>query len=175
MSRILRTSPRRIAASLCIATALFLGPGTSGSGTLLAFPLSLKFVTVKGAATNTITELVPINETTFQIKAQQVGELTHFGNFTGAFSYIATGTPQSIILIGEATLTNDQGEQLFLTALVVEVGADYPLTVTGTLFITGGTGRFANAAGTLTVTGMDEESPVDTFQLRGALLMPAWN
>ena len=173
--RVLRTSSRRITASLCLAATLLLGAGPAGSGALLASPLSLKFATVKGAATNTVTELVPINETTFQIKAEQVGNLTHFGDFTGDFSYTATGTPVSIILVGEATLTNTQGEQLFATALIVEVGADYPMTVTGTLLITGGTGRFANAAGTITVTGKDEESLVDTFQLKGTLLLPAWH
>ncbi|MGH7956590.1 MAG: hypothetical protein ACREH8_06220 [Opitutaceae bacterium] len=142
-----------------------------GSFALLPSSLLVKVVQVEGSATNTITELVPINEITFLIKAEQVGYLSHFGNFTGEFSYVATGTPVSIVLVGDATLTNTRGEQLFVTATIVELGTDYPYAVSGTLVVTGGTGRFSASAGTIAVTGTDEESLVDAFHLKGALVI----
>ena len=68
---------------------------------------------------------------TILLEAEQVGHLNHFGHFTGHFSYVAVATPVSFVLLGDATLTNEQGEELFLSASIVELGADYPLTVWG--------------------------------------------
>lgn len=172
--RPLVSSVRRIGASLCVVAALVLGPAPGASASLLPLQLRLplaRVVTVSGSAENTITSLTVINDVTLAIEAEQVGYLTDFGNFTGHFSYLAIASPASILLIGNATLTNEQGEQLFLVANILELGTDYPRSVTGTVTVTGGTGRYAGAVGTIVVTGTDEESPTDTFNLNGALII----
>jgi hypothetical protein len=132
--------------------------------------LTVKVLNVSGTASNTITSLEFINDVTLRIEAVQMGYLSHFGNFTGDFSYLAVASPVSITLVGNATLTNDVGEQLFLTATVLEVGTDYPYQVYGTLVVTGGTGRFAGATGSITVRGVDGEELTDTFSLAGTLI-----
>lgn len=147
---------------LCPAPRIFAGP--------LSSLLSIKVLSVSGTADNTITSLEFINDVTLRIEAVQVGYLSHFGNFTGDFSYLAVASPVSITLVGNATLTNDVGEQLFLTATVLELGAGYPYQVTGTLVVTGGTGRFAGATGTIAVKGVDGEELTDTFNLAGTLI-----
>ncbi|MEO6569274.1 MAG: hypothetical protein ABIO94_10975 [Opitutaceae bacterium] len=55
---------------------------------------------------------------------------------------------------------------------IVELGLDYPRTLNEALTITGGTGRFVGATGTLLVSGIDEESLTDTIQIHGAILTP---
>jgi hypothetical protein len=159
---------RRVATLLCIVAMLCPAPQLlAASATSL---LSIKMLSVKGSATNIITSIEFINDVTLQIEAVQVGHLSNFGDFTGQFSYTAVASPVSILLTGNATLTNTSGEQLTLVATILEVGVDYPYTVTGTLTITGGTGRFAGATGTIAVTGQDGEELTDTFQLAGTIL-----
>jgi hypothetical protein len=159
---------QRIAALVC-AALLLLQPTPHASAALLP-GLSLRIVTVSGSAVNTITSLTVINDVTLAIEAESVGHLTHFGNFTGQFSYLAIASPVSIALLGNATLTNDDGDQLFLAAAITELGTDYPYALNGALTITGGTGRFAGSTGTLLVSGTDEESPSDTVQLAGTII-----
>jgi hypothetical protein len=142
---------------------------------LLPLSLGVKIFAVNGTAANTITSLTFINDVTLAIEAEQVGHLSHFGNFTGHFSYLAVASPATILLLGHATLTNDRGEQLFLTASILEVGTDYPRQVVGTLTVTGGTGRFAGTAGAITVGGVDGEDLTDTFTLAGTLTTTSLN
>ena len=159
---------RRALAVVCAAMMVCPVPAS-----LMAAPplsLSVKLLSVKGSATNTITSLEFINDVTLRIEAQQVGHLSHFGDFTGDFSYLAVASPISILLVGNATLTNTDGDQLFLTASILELGAAYPMTVSGVLTITGGTGRFAGATGAINVSGKDEESLTDTFKLAGTII-----
>jgi hypothetical protein len=152
-----------------MASALVLGPAPHAAAALL--PLSLpKILPFNGSAANTITSLEFINDVTLAIEAEQVGYMTNFGNFTGHFSYTAVATPATILLVGNATLVNDQNEQLFVTATVLEVGTDYPKSVAGTLTVTGGTGRFAGATGTIAVSGVDDEPLTDVFQLNGTVI-----
>ena len=124
---------------------------------------------VDGSAINTITSLVPVDETTLLIESEVEGKLTHFGKFTGTFAYTAILSPTSVEFTGEATFTNHQGEKLFITAHIIEVGEGYPFVVDGSLTVTGGTGDYADASGTLSVSGLDEESPVDALKLHGTL------
>jgi hypothetical protein len=161
-------SPGRVVAIVCMLVMLCPAPRIFAAS--LSNLLSVKLLRVSGEASNTITSLEFINDVTLQIEAVQVGYLSHFGNFTGDFSYLAVASPTSIALLGNATLTNDVGEQLFLTATVLELGAGYPYQVTGTLLVTGGTGHFAGATGTIVVTGVDGEELTDTFKLAGTLL-----
>lgn len=152
-----------------IAALLLLGLGTAPRISAAAGHGSSSTLTVEGSATNTVTSLDFINANTIAIEAEQVGELTNFGKFTGEFSYVAVVHPESTVIVGTATLTNENGDQLFLTARIVELGADYPFTVIGTLTVTGGTGDFAGARGTIALTGEDDVSLTDTFQLSGVL------
>lgn len=125
---------------------------------------------VRGSAESTVIALQPTGSATIHLEAAQVGHLSHFGHFTGEFSYDAELYADEIVLQGTATLTNDKGEQLFLTADIIETGTAEPLDVTGTLTITGGTGRFAGASGSLAVTGVDDVSLVDTIYLAGTIV-----
>jgi hypothetical protein len=127
---------------------------------------------VRGEAENTVTDLKPTGDFTLHLEAAQVGHLTRFGHFTGQFAYDAELFAEAIVLHGTATLTNEQGEQLFVTADILETGTVEPLDVTGTLTITGGTGRFDGASGSLAVSGVDGESLVDTVHLEGAIVTP---
>ena len=122
-----------------------------------------------GSATNTVIRLVPVDETTLLIESEVEGKLTHFGKFTGTFNYTAIFSPTSVAFTGEATFTNHQGEKLFVTANIIEEGEGYPFVVDGLLTITGGTGDYTDASGTLAVSGIDQESPVDTLEIHGAL------
>ena len=128
-----------------------------------------KIKDVDGSAINTITSLVPVDETTLLIESEVEGKLTHFGKFTGTFSYTAILSPTSVELTGVATFTNHLGEKLFITAHIVEEGEGYPFVVDGLLTVTGGTGDYADAGGTFSVRGLDQESPVDMLELHGAL------
>jgi hypothetical protein len=161
----------RFSAVFCVAT-LFVIPPPAAAADLFGLPNlhNIRIQRVSGSAVTTITSLVFLNDVTMAIEAEQVGHLTGFGNFTGHFSYIAVASPATIVLVGSATLTNDQGEQLHVTASILELGADYPRTVNGTLTVTGGTGRYAGATGVIGVSGIDEESPTDTFNFDGTLV-----
>jgi hypothetical protein len=157
-------------AVLCVATVLLLGPTPLLCAAAAASSHAVHVTNVTGSATNTVTSLVFLNDTTILIESQQVGHLTQFGDFTGRFSYVALASPTSILLLGRATLTNAQGEELFVTASILELGADYPRSANGTLTVTGGTGHYAGATGSIAISGTDEESLTDTFQLNGTLI-----
>jgi hypothetical protein len=163
---------RYVSSAVALATALLLaGPAQSAPATPSpAQHAEGKVVKLKGSAESTITALVPIEEATLYIEAEQVGHLTHFGHFTGAFSYTAYLFPDEIILEGTAILTNEQGDQLFVTANFTEVGTIEPLVLSGTLTITGGTGEYADASGSIAVSGIDEESLTDTIYMEGEAL-----
>jgi hypothetical protein len=148
----------------CVVSTLLL------SFTAQSSSVETKLKEIKGEATNSIISLVPLDEATFLIESDVVGQLTHFGKFTGNFSYVAVMASSTIGLTGSATFTNHKGDKLFLTADIIERGATSPYLVEGTLTITGGTGEFANATGSIDVSGLDnEESLTDTLELRGAL------
>ena len=133
--------------------------------------VSVKAVTVSGSATNTITQLGFNDNGTISIEAEQEGNLSHIGHFTGHFSYLAIPSPVSIVLLGTAEITNDDGDRLFFSAVVVELGTGYPYTLAGTLTVTGGTGRFAGATGAIAVSGRDTAELTDRLDFHGTLLL----
>jgi hypothetical protein len=147
-----------------VVSTLLFGSAALSSG------VETKLKEIKGAATNSITSLVPIDETTLEIESEVVGQLTHFGKFTGNFFYVAVMDSATIRLTGEATFTNHKGDQLFVDAEIVEYADSDPFVVEGTLTITGGTGEYADASGSIVVNGLDfEESLTDTLELSGIL------
>lgn len=173
--RFFTLSMRGLGACASIATIFLL---TSAPSVFAAHPKSalsaktkVTAVAVAGLAVTTLTSLEFNDDGTIAIEAVQVGHLSHFGEFTGQFSYVAIPSATSTVLRGSATLTNENGDQLYLTAFILELGADYPYTVTGALSVTGGTGRFAGATGLVAVTGIDTASPTDTLKLQGTLIL----
>src|SRR5204862_6506911 len=116
-----------------------------------AAAVAAAIVHVKGSGTTTVTNLVYNADGTISIEADQAGQLTRFGQFTGHFSYLAVPTPAAILLAGTGSLRATNGDQLFLKASLIEVGLDYPRALSGTLTITGGTGQYAGATGSLFV------------------------
>lgn len=136
----------------------------------LRAPLGEIIVTT-GSGTSTVTSIIENPDGTLSLEAEQSGRLAHIGSFSAIFSYLAkidynTGTT---LISGGGTLQNAQGDRLFVTVNIAEVGIDYPRPYTGVLTVTGGTGRFARATGLLEVTGIDEESLTDHFLLSGAI------
>lgn len=163
---------RGFGACVLVAVVAVFSVAPSASAAFLAsLAIKLKIVTVAGSATNQVTNVVFHDNGTISLEAVQVGYLSHFGNFTGHFSYSAVPSPGAILLLGSGTLINQDGERLTLTASVLELGADYPYTIIGTLTVTGGTGRFARATGELTISGTDTGSLTDTLDIQGALVM----
>ncbi|HEX2855253.1 MAG TPA: hypothetical protein VHO24_18605 [Opitutaceae bacterium] len=125
----------------------------------------------QGSAVTTITSAIfHPDGITISIESEQAGYLSHVGAFTAHFSYLAVGTPVAIAIVGNGTLTTGNGDKIFLAASIVELGADYPRTLDGTLTITGGTGRYKGATGALVVHGIDEESLTDTITISGTIV-----
>jgi hypothetical protein len=127
----------------------------------------------QGTATTTITSAVfHPDGLTISIESEQVGYLSNVGTFTAQFSYLAVGTPTTIVIVGNGTLTTSNGDKIFLAASIVEMGLDYPRTLDGTLTITGGTGKYKGATGALVVHGIDEASETDTITINGSIITP---
>ena len=130
-------------------------------------------VVTSGGGTSTLTSLVENPDGTLTIEAYQEGFLRGLGRFDGFFSYVAhidydTGITQ---LIGSGMFVTPSGDELHLSVHLVQVGLDYPRPFTGMLTVQGGTGRFARASGLLTISGQDDESLTDRFELSGAISM----
>jgi hypothetical protein len=95
--------------------------------------------------------------------SQGTGTFSHLGRatYTLNFTFAPTG-PTTIALSGTGTLVAANGDQVFATltgtstppSLMPFVGEVVDFTVVST--ITGGTGRFSDASGTLTSTGSQE-------------------
>src|SRR5687768_5590968 len=152
LSRKSPTSSARLIAIVCMFVMLCPAPQIFAAPHSSLAPV--KLLHVAGTASNTVTSVKVDKRGRLRIEAVQVGHLSHFGFFTGEFSYEGVATPTSIFLEGNATLTNDAGEQLFISATILESGTGYPYEVTGTLIVTGGTGRFAGASGSIAVKGV---------------------
>jgi hypothetical protein len=77
------------------------------------------------------------------------GNATHLGQFT--FTADITVDDQTAQGEGTVVWTAANGDQIFATT-IGEAVVDFPtVTITETQIITGGTGRFSNASGTITV------------------------
>ena len=103
---------------------------------------------VKGTALGVITVPIP----SLHIAADESGVLTHLGKYTGHFE--GSGEIVGGRTLGEGTFTmvaanRDELTGTFTLNGALPSGAVHSLTVV--LTITGGTGRFADASGTITV------------------------
>jgi hypothetical protein len=105
---------------------------------------------VKGSASGTVSIKQGL-----LVTADVTGVSSHFGNYTGHFEgqvrQIIPGNPVTVVGDGTFTLVVANGDQL--TGTFTFTGPPPSLTpheVTTALTITGGTGRFADATGTVT-------------------------
>ena len=104
---------------------------------------------IKGAGADT----TMLNTATGQATTTSAGHLSHVGHFTGAsqVQFVPDSTdPSKFSFSGTNTLTAANGDKLFAT--VAGSGVDTSATTsqsTVTFTITGGTGRFKGASGTV--------------------------
>jgi hypothetical protein len=98
------------------------------------------------------------------------GIATHLGGFTITSSFNVA--PPPVGAIGTATWTASDGDQLLASTAGTAVIAFPAATITETHTITGGTGRFANASGTLIVERLlDLQSLASTATVTGSLTL----
>jgi hypothetical protein len=92
-----------------------------------------------------------LNPATGAATADFVGQLSHLGTFTGRSNVTVTFTgPSSFSAAGTGTLSAADGDELFFDVIW---GGTFTVTTIQTTVvrtITGGTGRFAGASGTMT-------------------------
>jgi hypothetical protein len=99
------------------------------------------------------------------------GTATHLGRYTAAFE--ATVNLLDGTATGSYTFTAANGDQLFSTFVGLGVPAGGSLaSITETLTITGGTGRFASATGTLIVRRLlDQATNESSGTIEGSIIM----
>ena len=106
---------------------------------------------------------------TLKIDGSAEGTATHLGRYAAQFNgavNVLDGTAT-----GSFTFTAANGDQLFATFLGLGVG-DPIASITETLTITGGTGRFAGASGTLVVRRtLDLTTGVSSGSIDGSITM----
>ena len=95
-------------------------------------------------------------------------QLRHLGRTTATNEETSTFTPTGIIISNTATYTAANGDQLFVTfsGTATLPDANLAVSISGTETVTGGTGRFAGATGSLSRTGT-----VSTASLSGRFEM----
>ncbi len=103
---------------------------------------------LKGTVSNTTT----VSLVTGAATSVESGHLSHLGAFTGTgeLTFTLTGL-NAFSFMGTGTLVAANGDELF-TATVGLGTFGPPIETTGVTTITGGTGRFAGAAGMYTAT-----------------------
>lgn len=119
------------------------------------------------AATETDTEAFP----SLLVDGKAEGTATHLGRYAAAFK--ATVNLFDGSATGSYTFTAANGDQLFstFTGLGVPAG-DGLASITETLTITGGSGRFAGAGGTVVVERMLNQSSGKSFgSIEGSIVM----
>lgn len=98
------------------------------------------------------------------------GDATHLGRFTITSSFNVTPPPVSAT--GTAAWTASNGDQLLTSTAGTAVIAFPTATITETHTITGGTGRFADASGTLVVERLlNLQSLASTATVTGSLTL----
>jgi hypothetical protein len=95
---------------------------------------------------------------------------TQLGSFNQTLDYVISY--DLVDFAGTGTITAADGSQLFLTFTGVEPGFAaqvFPTSFSGSLTITGGTGRFSGEGGQAAISGTDYGQGHFTFSLAGTL------
>ncbi len=120
---------------------------------------------VKGSGSG----LVSINTQALTLTADATGAISHLGENVTAHvdAHLVGQTPDGVILQGTQTVVADNGDQL--TGTVTITGPGPTLSVhptTAVMTVAGGTGRFADASGTITI-----DSIATPFSFDGVTLL----
>jgi hypothetical protein len=121
-------------------------------------------VPMKGSGSGIITGVIPGPEPLVTISAHGEGEATHLGKFTREESIVlntATGAATGTIVFTAA-----DGSVLYCGFTGGFTGAN---TLGGTYTFTGGTGRFANAAGSASFVVTQSDMVNFTFEFSGTI------
>jgi hypothetical protein len=92
-----------------------------------------------------------LNLATGAASADFTGELSHLGKFSGHSNVTVTFTgPSSFAAVGKGSLEAANGDELFFDVTWTGTFTATAIQTTAVRTITGGTGRFAGASGTMT-------------------------
>jgi hypothetical protein len=110
---------------------------------------------------------VSINVQTGAVTGDFTGVATHGGEYTGHLeATITAATPEGVVVEGTQTIVADNGDQITGDVTITGPGTTTAHQTTGIMTVTGGTGRFADASGTITTTS--EATP---FSFDGVTLL----
>ncbi len=131
---------RRLIAVSSMALGIAAAVPTAATATAKRVTRPLKGITTNVTTVNLLTGAATIVRT---------GHLSHFGRFTGSgnLTFTLTGT-NGFSFAGTETLVSARGDELF-TAAIGSGTFGPPIETTGVTTITGGTGRFTGASGTM--------------------------
>ena len=167
---------RPILVGLCVLTIGCSGQAamsptspTAAAAGLSATSLTSHELPFRGSLTATETGVVAFP--TLTVDGSAAGSATHLGRYTAAFD--ATVNLLDGTATGSYTFTAANGDQLSSTFVGLGVPAGGSLaSITETLTITGGTGRFAGAAGTLVVKRLlDQTTNESSGSIDGSIVM----
>ena len=110
-------------------------------------------VPFRGVVSGSVVSITPLDQCNQRIEAVNGGNATHLGRFTGTAQFVLDVC--NLTYVGSYVFTAANGDSISGPF----VGSLTPTTVPGVFdntesaFITGGTGRFANATGTFNLGG----------------------
>jgi hypothetical protein len=111
---------------------------------------------LRGSESGTTT----LNPATGAASADFTGELSHLGKFSGNSNVTVTFTgPSSFTAVGNGSLEAASGDELFFDVTWTGTFTATAIQTTAVRTITGGTGRFAAASGTMTTRLSSVYSP----------------
>jgi hypothetical protein len=103
------------------------------------------------------------------------GTATHLGKSSELITTTVNFAAACPLTVGTGVLTAANGDKLFLNTSGVACPTAQPgvLTISGTQTVTGGTGRFAGASGSLGVSGTtNTNTGALTYRLEGSITSP---
>ena len=143
----------------------------SSSGTLDSTPEVPFKGRLQGEADPPVFEPPPSTYFSAHLEAQ--GEATHLGRFTMDFSHRVNLV--TLVGVGKAVFTAANGDKLMtdVEGTATPAGTPTSFTVVERHEVRGGTGRFAQASGTFTVTrAVDFADPSTAGEIEGAISVP---
>jgi hypothetical protein len=111
------------------------------------------------------------------VRLEATGTASHLGRYTAVANFTVTvaARPEDATAVGTVTLTAANGDVIRATdvGVAASTGTVGVVDITETWTITGGTGRFAGATGTLTVTRrLNQLSGASSGSLEGTINLP---